>query len=406
MADKNEKNDIRFIKGSNEKLITATELRNEISQCLQIENLNFLIGAGCSSFMVDEAGNKAEKSIPTMAYLAKEFYEKKPDFKFDGRNYAKDDERFNTNLETLINHLMSILNITKERNRPSVTNKIKCINEFIFNKVCGTVLYPELLQLYRDFYIRIVRKTRQVPINIYTTNYDLYNEQALDSLSFMYNNGFLGSAQRVFNPNSYNYIVVENLNLSRDSWKSVSNFINLFKIHGSINWIKETNGATGTTYIIEKDIELIRNRKRFDSLMIYPTPQKDRTTLMMPYSDLFRIMQNNLLKQNSVLITMGYSFSDEHINRIILNALSVYDFRIVIFGKSKMIDCLKEIGDNRIWIINSTDKLEAKELPIQYFKSIVEKALPALDDEQQENRKIHESLIRLTTVLSEGGKNE
>ena len=78
--------------------------------------------------------------------------------------------------------------------------------------------------------------------------------------------------------------------------------------------------------------------------MIYPTPQKDRTTLMVPYSDLFRMMQNNLLKKNSVLITLGYSFSDEHINRIILNALSVYDFRLVIFGDSAMIDRLRDIG--------------------------------------------------------------
>jgi len=67
--------------------------------------------------------------------------------------------------------------------------------------------YTELLRLYRDFYLRIVKKTRQVPVNVYTTNYDLYNEQALDSLGFMYNNGSLGSAKRAFNPNSYNYVL-------------------------------------------------------------------------------------------------------------------------------------------------------------------------------------------------------
>jgi len=180
----------------------------------------------------------------------------------------------------------------------------------------------------------------------------------------------------------------------------------LYKIHGSINWIKDIDKATDTPQIIEKDIDLIKKRRQYDSLMIYPTPQKDRTTLMVPYSDLFRIMQNNLLKRDSILITMGYSFSDEHINRIILNALSVYDFRVVIFGKSEMIDRLKAIGDNRIWIINSTDELGLGEQPIHYFKSIVEKALPVLDDEQLEERKIRESLIKLTAVLNEDGKNE
>ncbi|MDR1091137.1 MAG: hypothetical protein LBL79_08690 [Prevotella sp.] len=113
-----------------------------------------------------------------------------------------------------------------------------------------------------------------------------------------------------------------------------------------------------------------------------------------------------MLKRNSILITMGYSFSDEHINRIILNALSVYDFRIVIFGKSEMIERLKDIGDNRIWIISNADSLDDGELPIHHFKSIVEKAMPLLDDEQQEDRKIRESFIKLSTVLSGDGKNE
>ena len=402
MADAEEKKSIRFIKGSVEKFVTAVDLRSEISQCLQIENLNFLIGAGCSSYVV----NGDEMSIPTMPSLAKMFYDKHLDFKYDRSNKAIDNDLFKWNLEALINHLVSIANISSQRSRKSVLNKIKTINEFIFDKVCDMEPYTELLQLYRDFYLRIVKKTRQVPVNVYTTNYDLYNEQALDGLGFMYNNGFLGSARRIFNPNSYNYVVVENLNLSRDVWKSVSNFINLYKIHGSINWIKEIDEVTGATFILEKDRELIRNRKQFDSLMIYPTPQKDRTTLMVPYSDLIRMMQNNLLKRNSVLITMGYSFGDEHINRIILNALSVYDFRIVIFGKSEMIDRLKGIGDNRIWIINSDEEIEETGLPAHYFKSIVEKALPVIDDEQHEDRIIRESILKLTSVLSEDDRNE
>ncbi len=387
--ENNQNKTINFIKGNREQMISPEELRTEISQCLQIENLNFLIGAGCSSYCVE---NNEEQAIPTMSGLARLFYEKYPDFKIDNRNKAID--RFPDNLEALINHLVSIGNISSENNRKSVSGKIKTINEFIFDEVCNAPQCIDLLKLYKEFYSRIVKKTRQVPVNVYTTNYDLYNENALDDLGFMYNNGFLGSARRIFNPNSYNYVVVENLNLSRDVWKSVSNFINLYKIHGSINWIKEDNPTTDTPRILEKDIDLIRNRKQFDSLMIYPTPQKDRTTLMVPYSDLFRIMQNNLLKRNSILITMGYSFSDEHINRILLNALSVYDFRLVIFGDSQMIKRLKEIGDNRIWIINSVDK-------IHYFKNLVEKALPILDDEQREEMEIKRSIRKLVSVLGE-----
>lgn len=381
---------INMYKGKHKFEISAEELRAEISQCLQIENLNFLIGAGCSSFRSEDG---TEQAIPTMAGLATQFYSENPGLKVDRKKKAVD--LFPTNLEALMNYLVSLGNIVSEKSRKTLLGKINTLNKFIFGKVCDTPVCPTLLQLYKEFYMRIIKNTRQVPINIYTTNYDLYNENALDELGFMYNNGFLGSAQRIFNPNSYNYVVVENLGLSRDVWKSVSNFINLYKIHGSINWIKEDNPDFDTPHILEKDIELIRNRKQYDSLMIYPTPQKDRTTLMVPYSDLFRMMQNNLLKKNSVLITLGYSFSDEHINRIILNALSVYDFRLVIFGDSPMIDRLKEIGDSRIWIVNSADH-------IHYFKNFVENALPLQEDEQREEMEMKKSIKKLAAVLGEG----
>lgn len=384
---KNER--VRLIKGNREYEVSVEELATEIAQCLQIENLNFLIGAGCSSYC-NESG--VEQAIPTMVGLAKQFYEENPNFIINGKKKAND--LFPDNLEALLNHLISLRNIVKESGKSKYTNKIKTINKFIFDRVCNTEYSRELLQLYKEFYLRIVKKTRQVPVNVFTTNYDLYNENALDELGFMYNNGFLGSARRIFNPNSYNYVVVENLGLSRDVWKSVSNFINLYKIHGSINWIKEDKSETDTPNILEKDIELIQNRGKFDSLMIYPTPQKDRTTLMVPYSDLFRMMQNNLLKKNSILISLGYSFSDEHINRIILNALSVYDFRLVIFGDSDMIRKLQEIGDNRIWIVNSKNH-------IHYFKNFVEKVLPVQDEEQREEMEIKKSLKKLATVLGE-----
>lgn len=259
---------INFYKGNHKYEVSADELATEIAQCLQIENLNFLIGAGCSSYR-DDTG--AEKAIPTMAGLAREFYDCNPDLKVDRKNAAKD--LFPNNLEALINYLISLKNITtSEKSRKALSGKISIINKFIFERVCNTPYSKELIQLYKEFYLRIVKKTRQVPVNIFTTNYDLYSENALDELGIMYNNGFLGSAQRIFNPNSYNYVVVENLGLSRDVWKSVSNFINLYKIHGSINWLKDDNSGSDTPHILEKDIELIRSRKKYDSIMIYPTP--------------------------------------------------------------------------------------------------------------------------------------
>lgn len=387
------KEEIKITKGNKEKIVTKDELIAEISQFLQSDNLNFIIGAGCSSCIDDE---DKEIGIPTMGILANKFYERNPTFKVNNK-LAKD--LFPNNLEALLNYLIAISNICAPSKQKTITNKMETIKHFIFDQICDAEYSSDILNIYKEFYLKIIKKTRKTPVNIYTTNYDMFNETALDELGFMYNNGFMGSSKRVFNPNSYNYVLVENLNLSKDVWKSVSNFINFYKIHGSINWLKEENSEKYTSRIIEKDLEVIKKNKDYKSLLIYPTPQKDRSTLMVPYSDLFRMMQNNLLKSNSVLISMGYSFGDEHINRIILNALSVYDFKLIIFGKSEMIDNLKQIGDKRIYIIESNNQ-------IHYFKNIVNEVLPSIDDDQTEMQEIKSSLSKLNALLVPGDKNE
>ena len=116
---------INFYKGNHKYEVSADELATEIAQCLQIENLNFLIGAGCSSYR-DDTG--AEKAIPTMAGLAREFYDCNPDLKVDRKNAAKD--LFPNNLEALINYLISLKNITtSEKSRKALSGKISIINE-------------------------------------------------------------------------------------------------------------------------------------------------------------------------------------------------------------------------------------------------------------------------------------
>lgn len=384
MGNKN----ISLTKGQFEDKISIEELKTLFAQCLQIDNLNFLLGAGCSSFLeADE-----EKAIPTMGTLTNSFYsyyqaEKNEEFTLNNGIITKD--KYPNNIENAINHLISYRNICEEDKVKETTGKITEINKYIFNQISKGTSNDTVIKLYKNLYSRIVHNNRKIPINIYTTNYDMYNESALDDLKYVYNNGFSGGSKRVFNPNTYNYILVENLNLSKNVWHSISNFVNIFKIHGSISWIKENNT------IIERELEIIKNKNQYESLIIYPTPEKDRSTLMTPYSDLFRIMQNNLLKKNSILVTIGYSFGDEHLNRIILNALSVFDFRLVVFGDSDKINELKEIGDSRVWVVNS----DQDDYKVHYFKNFVDDVLPKLDDEQKELQKLNENISKIANVL-------
>jgi hypothetical protein len=365
MADKS----ICYYRGKEKQDISLEALRNEVAQFLQIDNLSFFIGAGCSSNVIDEQ----ETGIPGMAAIYDGFFSENPDFDIAGKKMSG---RFDKNIEKLIEALgaVQIANQIVEMDA-QVTEKTKNVRNYLRKSIISGLTSAEVKAIYKDFYAKITQRTRKTPISVFTTNYDLFNEMALDELGFPYNNGFTGTYRRKFSPTSYNYMYVDNMNLSRDVWERVSSFFNLIKLHGSISWVRKNE------QVWEQDYESISDD---DTVMIYPTPLKDRTTLMTPYSDLFRAMENRLVQKNGVLIVMGYSFGDDHINRIILNALAVPSFRLVVFGKSASIDKLIALNDSRITVINSDDK-------VHYFKNIVESVLPAIHPDMVEESQMQPS---------------
>jgi len=69
--------------------------------------------------------------------------------------------------------------------------------------------------------------------------------------------------------------------------------------------------------------------------MIYPTPLKHEFTLDFPYSDLFRRFADAITQPQSVLVTIGYSFADEHVNRMILSSLNNSFLYFIDSGSSR-----------------------------------------------------------------------
>jgi len=64
-------------------------------------------------------------------------------------------------------------------------------------------------------------------------------------------------------------------------------------------------------------------------IMIYPNAAKDRETAEYPYVELFRDFAAAICRPNSVLVTYGYSFGDEHINRVIRDMLTIPSTHLV-----------------------------------------------------------------------------
>jgi hypothetical protein len=360
-------------------------VKKEFSKLLETRNLSFLLGSGCSL---------GENGIPTMLQLAKSFYEPEEEiiramseslkilllsdgckeileeYKIDYTN-----EPFKNNLEIFLGTLYSLrFYLDQIQNSEELTKIDKVINE-----TKHYILYQclnednegkdaAILENYQNFYRKLSLRDSNLPKpNIFTTNYDLYSEKAMDELGITYTNGFSGFVERYFNPSIFNYALAEQMDISSFKWSVIDSYIYLFKIHGSVNWIEvdEGNKLFKIKELQNSSYEFLKKQK---NLMIYPSPIKQNASLGTPYSDLFREFQKRIAQKQSVLVTMGYSFADEHINNLIFQALTIPTFRLVIFSEMGWylndhyeltranIEKLKNLNDPRIWIIGSDEE--------------------------------------------------
>ncbi|WP_339828953.1 SIR2 family protein [uncultured Parvibaculum sp.] len=157
--------------------------------------------------------------------------------------------------------------------------------------------------------------SRERPVHLFTTNYDLLLEQALEESSTPYFDGFIGSRKAFFDLGA-----VEDERLLPPRWTR------LWKIHGSLNWRLE-DGKT----VIRSD-----EKTEKQSYLIYPSHLKYDQSRKMPYLAMLDRLKAFLLNPSALLFICGYSFSDEHINDIICRSLETNPTAHVfafVFGK-------------------------------------------------------------------------
>jgi hypothetical protein len=109
--------------------------------------------------------------------------------------------------------------------------------------------------------------------------------------------------------------------------------VRLTKLHGSLDW-SYRNGFVrkiGLPFGAGVDhLSVISTPS--ESVMVYPNAAKDRETSEYPYVELFRDYAAAVCRPNSVLVTYGYGFGDEHINRVIADMLTIPSTHLVIIS--------------------------------------------------------------------------
>ncbi len=370
------------------------QVRKALAEALGARNVAFLLGAGCSSMVVEGT----ERGIPTMAPLAKEFCSAAASgdgednllaapWAFDASeisclgchglaltgDYTRNLERLMETLHALRFVLARSDDAGDEDEVAKIDGMIAKVQAFLWQR-CTTGAFSKgddsLLSLYESFYRRLVLRDRSLPRPwIFTTNYDLFSERAMDRLGLPYANGFSGVVERRFNPATFRYALAEQLDISNRKWSAVDGFVYLCKLHGSISWTEDNHGL----FPIRETWPQTAPSK----VMIFPTPAKQNSSLGSPYSDLFREFQSRIVREQSVLITIGYAFGDEHLNNIIYQALTIPTFRLIMFADPDAggdIAKLRALRDPRIWMIGGPGPEDGA--PAHYFSTIVKHLLP------------------------------
>ncbi|MEX2553184.1 MAG: SIR2 family protein [Actinomycetota bacterium] len=138
---------------------------------------------------------------------------------------------------------------------------------------------------------------RAHPVEVFTPNYDLLIEDALERAEIPFFDGFTGTHEPFFDPAT----------IARNDLPS--RWARVWKLHGSIGW-RESRGS------------VVRAGGRDATGLIYPDHLKYDHIQKLPFTALFDRLRAFLLHPDTLLVTCGFSYADAHISAVIDECLS------------------------------------------------------------------------------------
>jgi len=148
------------------------------------------------------------------------------------------------------------------------------------------------------------RADYNLPVELFTVNYDLLLETALDHLRVPYFDGFVGTIRAGFHTE-----LVEGKAGSDREWIPAF-FIRLWKMHGSVNWLWQE----------DKQIVRLGHPITEGTAAIFPSDTKYEESRRVPFVVLQDRFRRALHEPETLVLISGYSFSDDHLNDIIFDA--------------------------------------------------------------------------------------
>lgn len=205
-----------------------------------------------------------------------------------------------SNLEKVLSRVRMLAEVIGEGTAFGFTaSDFSTLSEAICNSI-RTVVSQDLpagANPYSELVSWINGINRKYAIEIFTTNYDLLLENALERARTPYFDGFSGSKSAFFDPSS----------ISKNDLPP--RWVRLWKLHGSIGWEANEKG------------EIVRVPNSTNANMVYPSHIKYDQTQAAPFSSLFERLKNFILEPDTLLLSTGFSFADAHISSRLLESL-------------------------------------------------------------------------------------
>ncbi len=304
------------------------ELKNHLSYS---KNVGFFFGAGtsCALGIPDIAQLTSEVELSLKDCTAKAFEIVKEDLK----TMIQDRE---VNIEDILNQIRRIRELTKESKEKTYLNV--CGNDAAIadSEICKAIYQvinakeasASLISTKR-FLAWYNLLNHDFTKEIFTTNYDLVIEKALEASEIPFFDGFVGSYEPFFWQESVDH--------QAKIGDLTKNWLRLWKIHGSLSWFWKYSDMTKSYRIIRigniSNIPDIKNE-----IVIYPSKDKYDSSRKQPFVAYFDRLRSYLLSGELLFIITGYSFSDQHINEIILNCMRQNNRLFMIVFSYKDID--------------------------------------------------------------------
>jgi hypothetical protein len=272
------------------------------------KRLGFLFGAGTS--MATKEGTDNNSVIPGIIEMTKIIIDSISEEKYKSALKMIKKELDESKIEHYIEYILS--NIT-QKEQVVGSEKLCGLTKDDFEKLRKKI-EEEMIKLasvhkkkdsfidnllHCDFAQWIAQASRKIPVEIFTTNYDYLLELGLEYHSVPYFDGFVGSFEPFFSTS-----LVEDL-------KFLPQCTKLWKLHGSLGW-----------YLDKESKKIIRRYQDDSTIIVFPSLLKYDNSKKQPYVSFMDRLSKFIKEDDGVLFVSGYSFSDQHINDVLLNALN------------------------------------------------------------------------------------